>query len=79
MAKSQKEMILSDLRKGDIITPLDALNRYDCMRLGGRIYEIRREIDPDTGKFYQVEMMPNKNGKRYAKYLLYSPKVRRKF
>lgn len=40
---SQCRAILTDLKKGDRITALDALNRYGCMRLGARIYDLKRQ------------------------------------
>lgn len=38
---SQVKDILKDLERGDEITPLDALSRYGCMRLGARIYDLK--------------------------------------
>ena len=75
---SHKQLVKQSLIAGDVLTPMDALNRWGCFRLGARIYELRREIDPDTGKPYDIRMTPNRE-KRYAKYFLVSPKVRRVF
>ena len=44
MKKSQNEMILKYLqthRTG--ITPLQALNKFGCFRLSGRIFELREQ------------------------------------
>ena len=52
------------LEAGRSITPLQALDKWGCMRLGARILELRQEgwnIITETVK---------KNGKRYAKYSL---------
>lgn len=39
---TQNEMILAHLQKGKPITPLQALREYGCLRLGARIFELRR-------------------------------------
>lgn len=43
MHESQKQQILEHLKKHGGITPLDALERYGCLRLGARICDLRRE------------------------------------
>lgn len=62
--KSQNEEILAWLKAGKSITPLEALERFGCFRLGGRIYELRAE-----GHRIVTDMV-TKNGKRYAEYKL---------
>jgi hypothetical protein len=54
---AQKRLVLNDLLAGDSLTPQDALFRYGCMRLGARIWElkrdgwdIKRELIPVNGK-----------------------------
>lgn len=37
----QNERILSYLQTGKRLTPLIALRRFGCLRLSGRIYELR--------------------------------------
>lgn len=39
---SQSDSILSALRRGDRLTPADALERYGCFRLAARIYDLRK-------------------------------------
>lgn len=39
---TQTEQIREALNKGEVLTPLEALNRFGCMRLGARIYELKR-------------------------------------
>jgi len=39
---TQTEQILNHLETKGTITPLDALKLYGCMRLGARIYDIRK-------------------------------------
>lgn len=60
--KSTTQKIREWLESGRSLTPLQALNKWGCMRLGARINELRNQgwnIITDT-----VE----KDGKRYAKY-----------
>ena len=63
-ASSQRARILRDLRKGRTITPLQALRRYGCFRLGARIYDLKRDG-------HRIETLWEENGKaRYARYRL---------
>lgn len=69
MKESQCSMILRWLQEVGEITPLDALREFGCMRLGARIWDLRRrgvEIVRED-----VETI-NRFGKpvRYAKYRL---------
>ena len=41
--KSQKEMILAYLEQNGSITPLEAQKLFGCMRLGARIWDLRRD------------------------------------
>ena len=43
MKKTQNEKILAYLEKGKSITPLDALNKFQCFRLAARISDLRKE------------------------------------
>lgn len=40
---TQNEMILNHLRDHGSITPQEAMARYGCMRLGARIWDLKRE------------------------------------
>jgi hypothetical protein len=62
--KTQNEEILAHLKSGRAISPLEALERYGSMRLGGRIHELRQQ-----GHDIVTDMV-TKNGKRYAEYRL---------
>ena len=62
--KSQNEEILLHLQSGKPITPLEALEKFGCFRLGGRIYELKQQGHSI------VTNMVTKNGKRYAQYRL---------
>lgn len=66
-SKTQKQAILNYLKEGHSITPLDALQKFQCFRLGARIWELTH-ID---GFLICKEMIKDpKTGKRYAQYTL---------
>ena len=59
---NQTQAIKAHLESGRSITPIDALRQYGCLRLGARIYDLRREG-------MAVNMRLVKHGKkRYAEY-----------
>lgn len=41
--KSQREAIARHLKAGKSITSLEALKKFGCLRLGARIYELKKE------------------------------------
>lgn len=64
---SQCTQILRALKKGDVLTPLDALERFECFRLGARIYELKE-------RGHEVEKIwIEARGKRFAGYRLSGP------
>lgn len=64
---SQRDAIRSALLAGESLTPLDALDRFRCFRLGGRIHELRAEgLDIVTD-------FVTSNGKTFASYRLSPP------
>jgi hypothetical protein len=60
---SQNSRILRYLALGHTLTPAQAYIRFDCLRLGGRILELRHR-----GHNIRTEMVELKNGKRVARY-----------
>ena len=63
---SQNDAILSDLRKGKRVTPLSAFHDHNCLRLSGRIYDLKRK-----GYAIGKEMVNDRlNNRRYARYWL---------
>ena len=40
---TQNELIKQALERGETLTPLDALDRFGCFRLGARIYDLKKE------------------------------------
>lgn len=62
--QTQNQQILKHLQTGGSITPLDALNLYGCLRLGARIYELKKQGIKIETKY------ETRNGKTYARYEL---------
>jgi hypothetical protein len=62
---SQNERILGHLRRGRTLTPLSAIRLFDCLRLGGRIHELRT-----LGFDIRTEKLELSSGKRIARYSL---------
>lgn len=61
---TQTAKILAALEAGEALTPLDALNRFGCFRLGARIMELRK-----LGYSIETEMVPH-GRKAFASYKL---------
>lgn len=61
--KSQKQLILDYLLEGNEITPMDALNKFGCFRLGARIADLKKDG-------YDIKTRIAKGGKNYAIYKL---------
>ena len=40
--KSQIDEILNYLQAGNVLTPLEAMHKFNCLRLGARIYDLRQ-------------------------------------
>lgn len=66
MAKkpTQNQMIASYLLKGRGITPLEALNKFGCFRLGARIADLKKMGLPIDSNMVRDKV----TGKRYAQY-----------
>lgn len=72
--KSQQQKILSYLLKGYRITPLEALSKFGCLRLGARIWNLKH-----MGHKIEREMVDDiENGKRYASYFIAGLSVNKK-
>ena len=63
-AKTQNTKILAHLFAIGPITPLEALDKYGCLRLSGRIHDLRKMGVPITTKNI------TRNGKTFAEYRL---------
>jgi len=60
--ESQSARILAYLKKGNSLTPYDALKRFGCFRLGARIWSLKRDGHPIQSRLVEVQ------GKRVASY-----------
>jgi hypothetical protein len=61
---SQTKQILKYLQEGNTITPLEALNKFKCFRLGARIWDLKK-------KGYKIEpTIIESDGKHFAEYRL---------
>lgn len=67
---SQAQLILAHLARGWKITPLTALQKFDCLRLGARIWELKRR-----GWKIKREMTDLANGKTVASYFMPSARA----
>ncbi len=61
--KSQNDAILAHLERGESISPLEALEKYQCFRLAARIHDLRLK-----GHIIRQETAYTKDGKRFAVY-----------
>jgi hypothetical protein len=62
----QTDAILLHLQSGRTITPIDALSKYGCFRLGARIFDLK-----EAGHPIEKEMVTDpETEKRFARYWL---------
>jgi hypothetical protein len=62
---SQTDMVLLYLQQGYPLTPLEALQKFGCLRLSGRIYDLRK-----MGYDIWEELIETPGGKHVAEYRL---------
>ena len=67
---SQSAAILNYLESGGSLSPIEALNKFNCFRLAARIDDLRK-----AGHDIQTEIFKDDNGKKYAVYSL--PKIQK--
>lgn len=68
---SQSALILAYLRTGNSLTPLEALEKFQCWALSSRISELQKELGAQRQAEWIVsEMITLPNGKRIARYTL---------
>lgn len=63
---SQSAQIKAALLAGETLTPLDALRRFGCFRLGARIWELRHKCGMDI----RAVRHTTESGKTVAAYSL---------
>lgn len=68
--ESQNKAILEHLKIGKTITAIDALEKFGCLRLSGRIYDLRMKGWP-----IDKETIETDTGKRIARYFLEPNKI----
>ena len=66
---TQTEQVQDHLERYGSITPLEAMEEYGIMRLGARIYDLKRA---GVQIISEMETAPNRDGKSvsYARYRL---------
>lgn len=69
MQEAQNQMIINYLKTGKILTPLEALDMFGCLRLSARIYDLK-----DKGWPIHCERKPTNNGKIVGHYSLHLDK-----
>jgi hypothetical protein len=69
--QTQREQIRAHLESYGSITPLEALDRFGCFRLGARVFELRR-----SGMPISTERFETSGGAVVAKYVLKQPRFR---
>lgn len=62
---SQNSEILAYLEAGNTLTPLEALRKFGCFRLSGRIYDLKK-----MGYLIATDLITLEDGKRVARYRL---------
>lgn len=62
---TQTDAILTALKEGRTLTPLDALSEFGCLRLAARVRDLR-----DAGHPIETTIETNDNGKRFARYAM---------
>lgn len=62
---TQTDLIIDYLKQGNALTPLEALQRFGCFRLGARIWDARR-----AGHRIESRIIRTAGGKNVAEYRL---------
>ena len=63
--RTQNNQILQHLLDGNSITPIEALKKFGCFRIGARIFELRKQ-----GFIIDTNQVDNGIGNKFAKYTL---------
>ena len=66
---SQITMVLNHLLKGNEISPLEALSKYGCYRLGAVIYKLKKEGYKINTRIHRFKKPSGRDG-HYAIYKL---------
>lgn len=68
MKSTQSSNILEYLQTGKTLTPLEALDKFGCLRLGARIHDLKK-IGCDITR----DLVQTPSGKRVAQYGITAP------
>lgn len=71
---SQKDMVLQYLNSGYTITPLEALEKFKCMRLAAIVFDLKK----DGHHIITRSIKDPISSKRYASYKLIPRNIQRK-
>jgi len=72
MSQTQCEKIRAHLEAGESITPIEALNFYQCLRLASRICDLRHDGLP-----VQERRKKLNNGKQVSEYYLLKQTIKK--
>ena len=61
---SQEQQILNHLKSGRALTPIEALSKFGCFRLGARIHDLRNQGYPILTRTVKSK------GKQFAEYYM---------
>jgi hypothetical protein len=61
----QNRQILGFLKLNGSITPIEAMRRFKCYRLGARIHELK-----GMGHVIESKLVKSRSGKHFCKYTL---------
>ncbi len=67
---SQEIQLMWHLMKGHHVTPMEALHKFGCFRLGARMYNIKRRLDLEDSNVCVKDGWVRMGSKRYKEYWL---------
>lgn len=74
---TQKKKILQYLLSGNYITPMIAVEKFNCMKLTNRIAEIQKQYDLRIDRMYNTKINDDGNRVVYMSYWLTSSQIKR--
>jgi hypothetical protein len=74
---TQKKKILQYLLQGNYITPMIAVEKFNCMKLTNRIAELQKQYDLRIDRMYNTKVNEDGNRVVYMSYWLTSSQIQR--
>ena len=74
---TQKKKILQYLLQGNYITPMIAVEKFNCMKLTNRIAELQQQYDLRIDRMYNTRVNEDGNRVVYMSYWLTSSQIQR--